>query len=306
MKRQLQLRQIEAFKALIEQGTVSRAAGVLHVTQPAVSKLLVHLEEETGLLLFDRLKGRLTPTAQGMRLYGEVDRVFAGLRQIEEAIAIIKRKDKRHFAVGVLPELSGSFIRRVTMLFLSRCSDVHPTVHMRPSNIVSDRVATRQMDVGFTTSLMSSPNLVVTPLMESPLVCIMPKGHHLSGRECVTPEDIRNVPAVGYAAGNQTTNALSDVLRSHGIDLNVVLESETTPTLIEFVSAGLGISLVHPLSVIDMQSRIDIRRFKPDIPEYFHFCHAWAPKNIELVQEYERCAKQVADEAHSEIFSAAQ
>ncbi|MGF6872749.1 LysR substrate-binding domain-containing protein [Paraburkholderia sp. MM5477-R1] len=302
MKRQLQLRQIEAFKALIEQGTVSRAAEVLHVTQPAVSKLLVHLEEETGLQLFERVKGRLTATAQGMRLYGEVDRVFAGLRQIEEAIAIIQRKEMSHFAIGVLPELSGSFIRRATMMFLSRCPDVRPTIHMRASNIVSDRVATRQMDVGFTTSLMSSPNSVVTPIMESPLVCIMPKGHPLSRREFVSPEHVEGIPFIGYAADNRTTNAFNDAIRAYGVDLNVVLESETTPTLCEFVSAGLGISLVHPLSVIDMQGRLDIRRFKPDIPEYFHFCHARSAKNIELVQEYERCAKKIAEEAWAEIF----
>ncbi|MEM5312597.1 LysR substrate-binding domain-containing protein [Paraburkholderia sp. JHI869] len=304
MKRQLQLRQIEAFKALIEQGTVSRAAEVLHVTQPAVSKLLVHLEEDTGLVLFERVKGRLTATAQGMRLYGEVDRVFAGLRQIEEAIAIIQRKELSHFAIGVLPELSGSFIRRATMMFLCKCPDVRPTIHTRPSNIVSDRVATRQMNVGFTTSLMSSPNSVVTPIMESPLVCIMPKGHPLSRRKFLTPEHLEGVPFVGYAADNRTTNAFSDAIRAYGVDLNVVLESETTPTLCEFVSAGLGVSLVHPLSVIDMQDRLDIRRFKPDIPEYFHFCHARSAKNIELVHEYERCAKAVAEEARVEVFGA--
>lgn len=302
MKRQLQLRQVEAFKALIEQGTVSRAAGILHVTQPAVSKLLVHLEEETGLTLFERVKGRLTPTAQGMRFYAEVDRIFSGLRQLEEAIGIIQRNDKRHLAIGVLPALSGAFIRRVTMMFLGRCSDVHPAVHMRASNVISDRVATRQMDVGFTTSLMNNPNLVVTPIMESPLVCILPVGHTLCERQSVGPEDLRNVPFVAYAANNQTTNVLSDVLRTHGVDLDVVMECETTPTLCEFVAAGLGISLVHPLSVIDMDGRLEIRRFKPDIPEYFHFCHARSPQNMELVQEYQRCAQQVAEEARAEIF----
>jgi DNA-binding transcriptional LysR family regulator len=302
LKRQLQLRQVEAFKALIEQGTVSRAAAVLHVTQPAVSKLLFHLEEETGISLFERVKGRLTPTAQGMRFYAEVDRIFSGVRQLEEAVAIIQRNDKRHLAIGVLPALSGAFIRRVTMMFLAGCSDVHLAVHMRASNIVADRVATRQLDVGFTTSLMSNPNLVVTPIMESPLVCILPTGHSLGGHQSVSPEDLRDVPFIAYAANNQTTNVLNDVLRAHGVDLNVVMECETTPTLCEFVSAGLGISLVHPLSVIDMQGRLEIRQFKPDISEYFHFCHARSPRNMELVQEFQHCAQRVADEARAEIF----
>lgn len=281
---------------------MSRAAEILHVTQPAVSKHLFHLEEETGITLFERVKGRLTPTAQGMRFYAEVDRIFSGLRQLEEAVAIIQRNDKRHLAIGVLPALSGAFIRRVTMMFLATHTDVHPAVHMRASSIVSDRVATRQMDVGFTTNLMSNPNLVVTPILECPLVCIMPIGHQLCERQHIKPEDLRNVPYVGYAAHNQTSNVLSDVLRNSGVELDIVIECETTPTLCEFVSAGLGVSLVHPLSVIDMSGRLEIRQFKPDIPEYFHFCHAKSPQNLELVQEFQRCAQRVAEATRAEIF----
>ena len=303
LKRQLHLRQIEAFKALIEQGTASRAAAVLHVTQPAVSKLVVNLEENTGLVLFERIKGRLAPTAQGMRLYAEVDRIFAGLRQLEDAIAIIQRNDKRNFAIGVLPALSGAFIRRVTMMFLSSCPDVQPAVHTRASNIVSDRVAMGQMDVGFTTSLVSNPNLAVTPIMECPLVCIMPTNHALRLRDHVTPESIRDIPFVSYTAHNHGRNVVDNIFRGHDIVLNIVMECETTPTLCEFVSAGLGVSLVHPLSVIDMQGRVEIRRFKPDILEFFHLCHSGSSRNIELVQEYKRCAQLVADAAYSEIFA---
>jgi DNA-binding transcriptional LysR family regulator len=61
MARRINLRQVEAFKAVIEYGTVSRAAEMLNVSQPAMSKLIAHLEEDTGLRLFDRLKGRLAP-----------------------------------------------------------------------------------------------------------------------------------------------------------------------------------------------------------------------------------------------------
>ena len=69
MRRPLNLRQIEAFKAVVENGTVSRAAEVLRISQPGVSKMIAHLEENTELTLFDRPKGRLVVTQRGMRLY---------------------------------------------------------------------------------------------------------------------------------------------------------------------------------------------------------------------------------------------
>ena len=120
MGRRINLRQIEAFKAVIEYGTVSRAAETMHVSQPAMSKLIAHLEEDSGLQLFDRLKGRLAPTARGMRLYEEIDRIFAGVRQVENAIDTIRRDEQGRILIGVMPALSGSFIQQATSAFLAR------------------------------------------------------------------------------------------------------------------------------------------------------------------------------------------
>ena len=118
MSRHVNLRQIEAFKAVIENGTISRAAQILNISQPAMSKLIAHLEFDTGLRLFDRVKGRLAPSEHGMRLYDEVGRIFAGERQIENAVEAIRREEQGRLAIGVLAALASSFIQRVTTDFL--------------------------------------------------------------------------------------------------------------------------------------------------------------------------------------------
>ena len=79
--RRLTFRQIEAFRALVEGGTVTRAAELLHISQPAVSKQLANLEEDCGVALFDRTKGRLVLTDAGIRLYDEVSKIFVGVNQ---------------------------------------------------------------------------------------------------------------------------------------------------------------------------------------------------------------------------------
>ena len=77
---------------MIEHGTVSTAAAVLHVSQPAISKLIANVEADAALHLFDRFKGRLTPTEPGIRLYAEVDRIFSGVQQVENAVDAIRRQ----------------------------------------------------------------------------------------------------------------------------------------------------------------------------------------------------------------------
>lgn len=89
----LNLRQVEAFKVVVDRGTVSLAAKQLQVTQPAVSRLIARFERATELKLFDREGGRMVLTQSGRRLYQEVEIIFARLRQVEAAVEDIKRED---------------------------------------------------------------------------------------------------------------------------------------------------------------------------------------------------------------------
>lgn len=77
--RNLSLRQLEALMAVVKAGTVSRAAEVLRISQPAASKLIQDLEADTSLHLFERESGRLVPTGRGMRLYEEVERILSSV-----------------------------------------------------------------------------------------------------------------------------------------------------------------------------------------------------------------------------------
>ncbi|KCV10458.1 transcriptional regulator, LysR family [Bordetella holmesii 04P3421] len=168
MKDVLNLRQIEAFKAVIEHGTVSQAATVLGVSQPAVSKLLTHLEADSGLKLFDRVRGKLAPTTQGMRLYREIDRVFNGLRQVEQAVESIRRAEQRTLNVGVLPALAAPFIRRVTMQFLARHPDVRVSIQSRGSLFLADWLATRHIDVALLGAMSTTPISIANRCFANP------------------------------------------------------------------------------------------------------------------------------------------
>src|SRR3546814_2005723 len=81
----MNFRQIEAFRTVIACGTTTRAAEILRISQPAISRLLADLERTTKLKLFDRGKGRIRPTAEGLAFYDEVQRAFIGLERLSFA-----------------------------------------------------------------------------------------------------------------------------------------------------------------------------------------------------------------------------
>ncbi|MFC4276214.1 LysR substrate-binding domain-containing protein [Achromobacter aloeverae] len=301
MAQTLNLRQIEAFKAVIEHGTVSQAAAVLGVTQPAVSKLLAHLEADTGLSLFDRVRGKLAATTHGMRLYEEVDRIFAGLRQVEQAVESIRRDEQRTLIVGVLPALSGSFIRRATMNFLRHHPDVRMNIQCRGSHLLADWLATRQIDVALVGSRVDNPYIDREPMFQHPLMCALPVNHELARKRVLRPRDLDGLPFIGFSAESQTHGLAQAAFQRAGARLNVVLETSTSPTACEFVAAGLGVSLIHPLFADGFQNRLVLRRFDPEMQFHFQLCRVQASRNDSLVETFVQEARAVAAQVSREL-----
>ena len=285
MPRQLNLRQIEAFKAVIEYGTVSRAAEMLNISQPAMSKLIAHLEADSGLRLFDRLKGRLAPTENGMRLHEEVGRIFAGVRQVENAVEAIRREEQGRLAIGVMPALAGSFIQRATTGFLKERRNVFCSVQSLTSVWIVDWLISRKLDVGLVNSDMSNPYVTLEPLMEHPLVCIMPLDHPLTAKSHVQPEDLDQVPFVSFTPDAEN-HRVQDMFEAYHLKPQIVLIANVVPTICEFVAAGLGVSLVHPLTVGILEGRLAVRRFEPEIPHHFQLCRSVDSKNAQLVDAF--------------------
>ena len=286
MPRHINLRQIEAFKAVVENGTVSRAALMLNISQPAMSKLIVHLEADTGLKLFDRLKGRLAPTEHGMRLYEKVDSIFAGVRQVENAVEAIRREEQGRLAVGVMAALAGTFIQRATADFIKRRPNVFCSIESLSSEWIVDRLVTRKLDVGLIRARIENPYVTFEPLMEHPLVCIMPLKHPLAAKRRIEPQDLREVPFVSFHPDAYVGNLVEGMFESYGVKAKIVLVANVAPTVCEFVAAGLGVSLVHPLMVSGLEHRLAVRRFEPDILYSFQLCRSAEGRNSELVEAF--------------------
>ena len=303
MLRHLNLRQIEAFKAVIENGTVSRAALVLSISQPAMSKLIAHLESDTGLRLFIRLKGRLAPTEQAMRLYDEIDRIFAGVHQVANAVDAIRREEQGRLAIGVMPALSGSFVQRTTASFLKSRPNVFCLVQSLSSQWVVDRLVTRKLDVGLVSAGIDNPYVILEPLMEHPLVCIMPLDHPLAAKSHIEPQDLDQIPFVTFHPDAYIGHFIDRVFETYRVKVQSVLVTNVAPTLCEFVAVGLGVSLVHPLMLSGLENRLAVRRFEPAILFNFQLCRSAESRNAPLVEAFAQESRAAAAQISRSMLS---
>lgn len=295
--RSFNLRQVEAFRAVVERGTVSAAAQALHVTQPAVSKLLAQFEARTGLQLFERVRGRVAPTPQAMRLYEEVDRIFAGLHQVERAVDLVKREERGQLIVGVLPALSGHFIQQATMRFLQQHPNVFVSIKVRASVILADWLATRQIDVGLLNTRVDHPELDLEPFLIEPLACLLPPSHRLARRRSVSIADLAGEPFVSFDGEVEIRRVVDRLFAQAGLQPNHVLEATTAPTLCEFVAAGLGVSVVHPHMAGTVAGRVALRPLTPRMENHFLLGRARGARNARYVEDFVRATQQVTHEA---------
>jgi len=193
----LNLRQLEAFRATMHAGTVVAAAGLLNVTQPAVSRLIAELERRIGFALFERRGRRLVPTAEAQQLYREIERLQLGVERVAQVAADIKLRRAGALRLAVLPALAQWFAPRVATRFLSTRPDVTLFIDSLPSRQIADLVAIHQYDLGVVERPAPRPALEIEPFEGIETVAVLPARHRLAARDVIATRGSRNCSHAG-------------------------------------------------------------------------------------------------------------
>ena len=125
----MRLRHIEVFNAVMLTGSVSAAARLMNVTQPAVSRILAHAELQLGFALFQRVKGRLVPTQEAQTLYPQVQQLFAQLDEVQRLAASLKNPQRcDELRILTVFALSVELLPRALRAFRARYPGVAVTI----------------------------------------------------------------------------------------------------------------------------------------------------------------------------------
>lgn len=259
------LRQIEAFKAFVETGSVSKAADALLVSQPAASKLLNHLELDVGMELIDRSTGRPVPTDRGMRLYEEIDRILSGVDQIGQAIAAIRAEDRSLITIGVMPGFPANLLARMSR----RVKDIRPDISLsflvRSSEFISHGLLSRKMDLGLVAREIEHARVRTRLFREDALQVVMQPDHPLARKARTSITDLADHPLILFTRGSVTRRLTDAAFRDAGIEPIVMFEATTAPNCLALVSEGLGCCIASPLFTRDLQQGLISRPLDPEM-----------------------------------------
>lgn len=251
-------------------GSITGAAGLMNVTQPAVSRLIKDFESRIGFALFERSKGRVHPTTEAVSLFEEVQRSFTGLDKISEAAVEIASFRSGSLRIAAMPAIALRFLPRVVTAFCARYPEINVSIQIRSSTKVVDWVGAQQVDLGFAALQSTSSGTEQKSLCDGPVVAAVPAGHRLAAKPVLRPEDLKDTPIISLGPELFMRHRIDEAFALRGVAMKSRIEVQLSAAICEFVIAEAGIGLVDPITGFEMSGEnLVIRPFDPAIQFFF-------------------------------------
>jgi len=256
---------LEAFRAVVDSRSVTAAAQALGITQPAVSGQIAKLEESVGFPLFERGGGRLKPTPEGLLFYAEASRVLGEVDRLATTTAQIREGQSGRLVIASHPAAAISLLPPLVAAFVAERPGVSVRLVSRHSDVVSQLLPTEGYDIGIAELPVDETDVRLVRY-QMRCVAILPPRHVLASRKLLTPALLSGQPMIAPARSPQMLSRVYGTFADADAQINAVVEAEFFASCCALVAAGTGWSLVDPLSAQSFSSLgLVTRQFEPAV-----------------------------------------
>lgn len=262
------LQQLKYILALDKHRHFVKAAESCHVAQPTLTLQVKKLEEEVGMVLFDRSTQPLQPTPFGESFIQKASRVLGEMDELKTLVKQDRNQMEGEFRVGVIPTLAPSLLP----LFISDFIESHPNTRLIIEELQSHRIMeqleNKQLDMGLMATPLHESNLREIPLFYEPFLIFTDQRNPLLKEYTVNSSQLKPeglwILKQGHCFRNQTLNICEfDVSEQHR---NLVMEGGTIETLKEMVRKVSGYTLIPELSYNSKNDQRNVRYFDEPQP----------------------------------------
>lgn len=262
-------RQIEVFRAVMGTGHVTRAAELLHTSQPTVSRELARLEQVLGFALFDRVRGRLHPTARALALLDEVTASYVGLERIAATAESLKHFAQGRLTLASLPALAHALVPEALARFAAQQPQARVSLESLESPLLESALAEQRFDLGLVERREAPAACTLHTLLVADEVAVLPAGHPLAARRRLAPADFAGQPFVSLAPTDPYRQQIDALFAQAGVARELRLDTPSAVSVCALVRQGLGLGIVNPLTALEMASEaLVVRPLTVSIP--FH------------------------------------
>ena len=239
----LNLHRLRVFHAVARRESYSRAAEDLHISQPAVSKHVLDLEEELGAKLFHRLGRRIVLTEAGRLMTDYAQRIFLLADEARRALEELHGLERGRLHLGASSTPGNYLLPKALAAFQAKYPRLEMSLNIMASHDVVDRVIRQDMDLGFVGATFDA-ELHVQPYVEDELILILRPGHPLASVRTISREALEKETFVLRDVASGTRTVAEAELKTRGITIRRLLELRSVEAVKQAVAEGLGISFI--------------------------------------------------------------
>jgi len=272
----MHLRYIELFHAVLTTGSITGAAKLLNISQPAASKALQHAEDRLGFALFSRVRGRLQPTPQALLMRDRIEKIIQDVHDLERLTKNMGQPGNSPLRVTCTPTLALTLLAGATEQLRKAVPDVMAELSTQHSVVMCESLTLRETDIGLTLQDTGHQNLRQRVLCRGQVMVIAPPGWWPEA-ELTQPlpiEALANQPMIGITV----RDALGSMLQSHLAKVNppprIAVSVQTYQLAHSLVAKGEGLALVDPFTArCGGTNSVQIRPLKPHLDVVLYAMH---------------------------------
>ncbi|WP_170361824.1 LysR family transcriptional regulator [Ruegeria arenilitoris] len=250
----MNIKALRAFRATLSEGSLVAASEILHLSQPAVSRLITGLEAELKLTLFDRSGRNLTPTPEGLAFYKEAGRILDNLDEVPRIAAEIKAGRTETLRIVTMPRIAQSLSAPAVARFMQENPSTNVNLDVRARREAGKWLAGREYDIGIGALPVDHPGIVSKPLFRVKAQAVLPAGHPLSSRSNLTADDLAGEPVIRLMHGLLLRDQLDDFFRSAGVTPRQTCEVAASQLACALVAEGAGVTIADELVAAQVAS----------------------------------------------------
>ena len=263
----MEIHQLRYFLAVVRTRNFSRAAEQCHVTQPSLSQQIKKLEDELGERLFARTKREVVVTPAGELFSGHANRVLEEIEQGREKVSEVRGQIRGRITLGVLPTIAPYFLPVRLQQFSKKYPDVEILVHEDTTAQLTDMVLAKEIDLALLSLPVVRRGLESVALFQEDLLVAFPRNHPMAGKKRLQLTDLKNEEFIVMKEGHCLSGQTMQFCHLGGFSPKVGFQSAQIETMLSFVAAGWGISIVpamakrpHGAGSLEFRKMADLRR----------------------------------------------
>jgi DNA-binding transcriptional LysR family regulator len=260
-------RQLGLFRSVMLHGNLSRAAEASRSSQPTLSRELARLEQLLGFDLFDRVRGRLRPTARALALMQEVERSFIGLEQIALRARELRTLSGARLRLACLPALAHALVPHALLALAQSAPQALVSVQPLESPWLEQALVEQRFDVGLSEASEAPPGVAWQALFEANEVTVLPAAHPLCRKQVLQAQDFAGERFISLAVNDPYRQSIDRLFAEQGVERVQSLETESAVAICAMVRQGLGLAIVNPLTALECAGNgLEVRPLGVDIP----------------------------------------